>query len=191
MDERFSTSDQAQYQLTIEFISNINLQKWHLTNIYGPTIQDGRIKFINWFYNVDTSMLDIWMMLGDFNLIRSPDNKNRRGGDSSNMLMFNSCIQYLDLEEIPLKGRAYTWSNMQDPPLLKKLDWVFTSVCWTTLFPNTVALPLAKLSSDHTPIKIQIGTSIPRAHIFRFEEYWLDFDGFKEVVEKNWQHTGI
>jgi hypothetical protein len=80
---------------------------------------------------------------------------------------------------------------MQDPPLLKKLDWVFTSVCWTTLFPNTVALPLAKLSSDHTPIKIQIGTSIPRAHIFRFEEYWLDFDGFKEVVEKNWQHTGI
>jgi hypothetical protein len=27
--------------------------------------------------------------------------------------------------ELPLKGRAYTWSNMQENPLLEQLDWFF------------------------------------------------------------------
>ena len=61
------------------------------------------------------------------------------------MLLFNSIIQAHDLEEIPLKGRAYTWSNMQNIPLLEKLDWVFTSNGWTTTFPNTLAMPMARL----------------------------------------------
>jgi hypothetical protein len=38
------------------------------------------------------------------------------------MLLFNRIISQLDLVEIPLKGRAFTWSNMQDNPLLEKLD---------------------------------------------------------------------
>jgi endonuclease/exonuclease/phosphatase family metal-dependent hydrolase len=98
--------------------------------------------------------MDSWIILGDFNLIRSPENRNRDGGDINNMLLFNRIISQLDLVEIPLKGRAFTWSNMQDNPLLEKLDWIFTSANWTTLFPHTIATPLAKLSSDHIPIKV-------------------------------------
>jgi hypothetical protein len=71
--------------------------------------------------------MDYWMILGDFNLIRSPENRNREGGDVNNMLLFNRIISQHDLEEISLKGRAFTWSNMQDTPLLEKLDWIFTS----------------------------------------------------------------
>jgi hypothetical protein len=85
--------------------------------------------------------MDSWVILGDFNLIRSPENRNRVGGDINNMLLFNRIISQLDLVEIPLKGRAFTWSNMQDNPLLEKLDWIFTSANWTTLFPHTIATP--------------------------------------------------
>jgi len=53
-------------------------------------------------------------------------------------------IGHLGLIELPLKGRAFTWSNMQQSPLLEQLDWFFTTVNWTTTFPNTLALPLAK-----------------------------------------------
>jgi hypothetical protein len=88
--------------------------------------------------------------------------------------------------EIPLKKRAYTWSNMQDNPLLEKLDWIFTSANWTSLFPNTLATAIAKLSSDHIPIKVQISTSMPRACLLRFEEFWMEFDGFNEVVQNSW-----
>jgi hypothetical protein len=106
-------------------------------------------------------------------------------------MLFNSLIQLHDLEEIPLKGRAYTWSNMQDTPLLEKLDWIFTSSAWTSQYPNTTASPMARLGSDHIPIIIQIGTMIPKSNIFRFQEYWLQFDGFKEIVEENWVNRGV
>jgi hypothetical protein len=99
------------------------------------------------------------------------------------MMLFNRIISQLDLEEIPLKGRAYTWSNMQKNHLLEKLDWILTGASWTTTFPNTLMTRLAKLSSDRKPIQIQIGSAIPRAHIFKFEEYWMDFEGFYETFQ--------
>jgi hypothetical protein len=45
------------------------------------------------------------MILGDFNLMRNPNDRNRIGGDTNNMLLFNTVIQAHDLEEIPLKAR--------------------------------------------------------------------------------------
>ena len=186
-----SEVNHEKFQLTVRLRCKLSNETWYLTNIYGPTITEERALFTSWLNNLDTSQMELWMILGDFNLIRSPENRNRAGGDANNMLLFNSIIQNLDLEEIPLKGRAYTWSNMQDNPLLEKLDWIFTSTNWTTQFPNTMAIPLAKLTSDHIPIQIQIGTSIPKANIFRFEEYWLEFDGFMEVVGNSWLLPGI
>ena len=87
------------------------------------------------------------------------------------MLKFNEAISTLGLVEIPLKGREYTWSNMQDAPLLQKLDWIFTYESWTNSFPITLAIPLARPISDHTPCPVQIGTTIPKASIFKFENY--------------------
>jgi endonuclease/exonuclease/phosphatase family metal-dependent hydrolase len=85
------------------------------------------------------------------------------------MMFFNSIISNLGLQEIPLKGRKFTWSNMQQEPLLEQLDWCFTSINWTNTYPNTLMYPLSKVTSDHTPCVIQIGTSIPKAQTFRFE----------------------
>jgi hypothetical protein len=139
---------------------------------------------------LDSSPLDLWIIMGDFNMIRSNTDRNRPGGNTNNMLRFNSIIQEHDLEEIPLKERNYTWSNMQDTPLLEKLDWIFTSHNWTTTFPNTIASPMARLGSDHVPILVQVGTEIPRAQIFIFEEYWIEFYGFSEQVERAWHNNG-
>jgi hypothetical protein len=77
---------------------------------------------MQWFINLDSSVYDMWIIMGDFNMIRSSEDRSRPGGNHNIMLMFNSVIHQHDLEEIPIKGRAYTWSNMQDIPLLEKLD---------------------------------------------------------------------
>jgi hypothetical protein len=107
------------------------------------------------------------------------------------MMNFNAIIQACDLEEIPLKVSAFTWSNMQDSPLLERLDWVFTSPDWTTKFPNTLSYTVARLGSDHVPIHIQIGNNIPKSTIFRFENHWLDFDGFYDTVKLAWDSEPI
>src|ERR1041385_638698 len=124
--------------------------------------------------------------MGDFNYIRYPHNRSRGQGDTQHMLQFNESISNLALVEIPLKDRAFTWSNMQDAPLLEKLDWVFTSEHWTASFPNTSVRTLAKRTSDHAPFCISIGTTIPKARIFRFENFWLKHKDFKQVVSDIW-----
>lgn len=76
---------------------------------------------------------------------------------------------------------------MQEAPLLKrKNDWCFSSESWTFNYPNTSAICLAKPISDQVPCIIKVGTSIPKANIFRFENYWLQIPDFKEVVQNIW-----
>ena len=58
------------------------------------------------------------MILGDFNLIRKSEDRNKPGGDLSEMFRFNAAISALGINDIVLQGRKYTWSNMQPSPLL-------------------------------------------------------------------------
>lgn len=127
--------------------------------------------------------------MGDFNFYRSLENRNRPGGNLTDTLIFNDAIDHLGLIELPLKGRSYTWSNMQANPLLEQLDWFFTSPNWTLNFPMTEVLPLAKINSNHIPCKIAINTKIPRANIFRFESFWVEHEGFFETVQSSWAST--
>ena len=112
-----------------------------------------------------------WIVMGDFTFIWSPEDRNRLGEDVNQMLLFNEAISNSGLIELPLKGRQFSWSNMQDNPLLEKLYWFFNSAAWFISYPNTTALPLAKPISDHLPCVIEVGTSIPKSKVFRFENY--------------------
>jgi hypothetical protein len=96
-----------------------------LTNIYGPSQADRKADSIEWFSNIDMPVDMDWLIMGDFNFIRKPSYRNKPGGDLNGMILFNEAISNLGLVELPLKGRKYTWSNMQQTPLLEKLDWFF------------------------------------------------------------------
>lgn len=122
------------FQITIEFSSNLGNSTWYLSNVYGPNTVEGKQEFTDWLMNMNINQSKLWMILGDFNFTRGPENRNKPGGDPNNMMTFNNIIINLDLVEIPLKGRSFTWSNTQDQPLLEKLDWVFTSSHWTNLW---------------------------------------------------------
>lgn len=75
---------------------------------------------------------------------------------------------------------------MQSSPLLEQVDWYFTSVAWTIQFPCSLVLPLARITSDHIPCKVQIGTRIPKANIFRVENYWFNYPSCFEKISNTW-----
>jgi hypothetical protein len=100
------------FAIIIKLASLQSGQQWFLTNRYDPCSPTGRAEFTSWLYNLDASDYALWLMVGDFNLMRSPKNQNRPGGDSNNMLLFNDIISHLDLVEVPLNNRAFTWSKM-------------------------------------------------------------------------------
>jgi hypothetical protein len=102
------------------------------------------------------------------------------------MLNFNLAISQLGLQEIPLKGQAYTWSNMQWHPLLEKFDWFFVSQAWSTNFPATSAHSLARGASDHVPWVTNVQINVPRPPIFRFENFWLQLEDFYSIFHDSW-----
>ena len=53
------------------------------------------------------------IIVGDFNLIRKPEDRNKEGGDVNEMFLFNEAISTLNLVELPLYGRHFTWTNKQ------------------------------------------------------------------------------
>jgi endonuclease/exonuclease/phosphatase family metal-dependent hydrolase len=145
-------------------------------------LEPSRFAFISWFHNLDIQDNINWILMGDFNFYRSLENRNRSGGNFQDTQIFNEAIDHLGLVELPLKGRAFTWSNMQDNPLLEQLDWFFTSVNWTLDFASTMVTPLARPTFDHVPCRISIETKIPRSKIFRFENYWASHSTFLSTV---------
>lgn len=181
--------DKQQFGITLNFASVHNSENWKLTTVYGPCEEPTRSEFITWFRGHVFEDYENWIFLGDFNFYRSLSNCNRPGGNLADTLIFNDAIGHLGLVELPLKGRAYTWSNMQSDPLLEQLDWFFTSPNWTVDYPNTEVLPLAKITSDHLPCQIVISTRIPRANVFRFENFWTERDDFIDTVQECWSTT--
>jgi hypothetical protein len=49
---------------------------------------------------------------------------------------------------------------------------------------------MAKITSDHIPCKI-INTSIPRANLFCFENFWEEQEDFLDTVMECWNLTPI
>jgi hypothetical protein len=176
----------SQFAITVAFTALLNSEQWKLTVVYGPCHGQDRQNFSNWLNSLQISTDENWTIVGDFNFYRSMDTRNRGVANLQDIMTFNQIISNLALQEILLKGRNYTWSNMQEQLLLEQLDWCFTSANWIMDYPNTLMLPLARTTSDHTPCVVQIRTSIPKVQIFRFENFWVDQPGFTEVVQMVW-----
>jgi hypothetical protein len=163
----------------IKFKSKLTNQEWYHVNIYAPSTTTGKMEFLQWFSNFNISPRQSIIFLGDFNLIRDMDNRNKPRGSTTMMLDFNSAISQLGILEIALKGQSYTWSNKQQHPLLDKLDWCFVTQEWVSQFQGTKA-------HTHVPWLIEIKTCIPKPNIFSFENYWLLQDNFLSVMQDTW-----
>ena len=56
---------------------------------------------------------------GDFNIIWKPEEKNNSSYNPRWPIMFNTIIQSLELKEIELSGRQYTWLVEEKIPLMR------------------------------------------------------------------------
>jgi len=135
-------TDHNNFSLTMEFCSKHNNTSWLLTCVYAPCTPEGKADFLDWLQHLQINPDTDWILLGDFNLIRKPEDRNKPGGDIGEMFRFNEALSQLGVNEIRLQGRRYTWSNMQPSPLLQKLDWVFTSNRWLSLSLQLLCQPL-------------------------------------------------
>jgi hypothetical protein len=54
------------------------------------------------------------------------------------------------------------------------------------IYPETCATTLPRDISDHVPCLVSFKSKIPKPKIFRFENFWLQFEGFMSVFQNTW-----
>jgi hypothetical protein len=87
--------DSDRFAITVKLSSLQSGQDLFLTNVYGPCSAVSKAEFSNWLYNYDASAYGLWVVVGDSNLIRSPENRNKPGGNANEMLLFNDIISHM------------------------------------------------------------------------------------------------
>ena len=102
--------------------------------------------------------------------------------------MFNTIIESLDLREIELSGRKFTWANALPNPTYEKLDRVLASVDWEQKFPLVTVQALSRGISDHTPLFVDSSeaTHLGNKNSFSFELSWFEREGFFDLVAREW-----
>ena len=159
------------YSLTAKAALLQGDKTWWITCVYGPQTDQEKLLFLDELREVRAACPGPWLICGDFNLIYQAEDKNNHRLNRRMMNCFRHFIDELELQELHLKGRLYTWSNERDHPTLERLDRVFVSDDWTTDFPDHDLSALASECSDHAPLLLRTDCVLPHLKRFHFENY--------------------
>ena len=132
-------------------ITSEEMGSFRLTGVYGAPNVANRASVWE-FYKSLVGPPQAWLMIGDFNEILSPEEKQGgRGREVWQMLAFQDFLSSADLKDLGFEGDAFTWSNMQYGQALIKarLDRAISTVDWVSLFPLYRVTHIASHCSDH------------------------------------------
>jgi hypothetical protein len=158
---------------------------WSLTGVYGPQSDPDKVAFLDELKNLKGRSMDKWLLIGDFNLIYKAEDKSNDRIDRRLMRIFKETLDDLQMMELDLRGRRFTWSTEQDNPTFTRIDRFFTPD-WHLLFPNANLQALSTMGSDHCPLFLT-GDIMPQHYSgFRFESFLVTMPGFLETVQAAW-----
>nr|CAD1830576.1 unnamed protein product [Ananas comosus var. bracteatus] len=160
-----------------------------ISNVYGPTDVTLKAYFFQELRSIHSFSTGIWTLLGDFNVLLSVDDKNGATTHITDILNFREVVHDLQLVDLPILNKAFTWTNGRGVPTLERLDRAFISTNWVLAFPRSTLRALPRPRSDHTPLVLSAFTFIPSTHLFRFESFWLRHPAVFDVVSTAWNST--
>ncbi|XP_073358182.1 uncharacterized protein [Aegilops tauschii subsp. strangulata] len=127
--------DRGEFFISMEIFERALNFKWEVIIVYGPANHSRSPTFLAELQQkISASPLPV-VVGGDFNLIRSPDEKNNDRVNRPRMQMFNDCIAELGLRELERTGARFTWTNRQANPTHSVLDRVLVSPEWELRCP--------------------------------------------------------
>jgi hypothetical protein len=104
--------------------------------------------------------------------------------------MFNAVIDTLNLREIDLSKRKFTWANNLPNQTFEKLDGVLVCTDFESKYTHITVHSLTREILDHTPLLLSTNNSSTTYQpLFKIELGWLLRDGFCEMVSEVWQNT--
>ena len=122
-------------------------------------------------------------MIGDFNLILRAQDKSNSNVNTRLMGVFRNWVNDLELKELSLNGRRFTWSNDRTQT---RIDRAFCTTDWDLMLPGCNLQALSSSVSDHSPLLLLGQREVTTYCGFRFEVFWPKVHGYGEVVQSAW-----
>lgn len=157
-----------------------------ISNVYGPTGIITKTPFFDEIRYTSALSQGLWLVMGDFNIILSLQDKNGIPSNISDILAFRATVNDTGLFDVPLQNKAFTWSNGRRNPILERLDRALISQDWLLRFLRSTLKALPRPRSDHSPLVLSAFTFIPSPCLFRFESCWLHCHSLPDVVSNSW-----
>jgi hypothetical protein len=174
------------YHIKLHIRNRADNFTWILVAIYGAAQVEFKADFLHELVNLAKDNPYPILVGGDFNLLRFRHEKSKGQFDDHWSFLFNVVIDSLDLREVSMTGRQFTWANSLPDPTYEKLDRVLMDANWESKFPMVSVRALQRIEgfSDHAPILLTTGTPKPLGnHRFKSEHGWLQWDGFHDMVK--------
>ena len=163
--------------------------KFALYVVYGPAQHNNKEAFLVEMAHTCSRESLPYIIGGEFNIMRHPDDKSTYNFDTKWPNLFNAVIETLDLKKIVMSSRQYTWVGPGDEPTYEKLDRILVSMEWEDKYPLSMVEARDRNISDHTPVVLNTGSAThqDRQFSFKFERGWLIRDGFFDMVADIWR----
>ncbi|MCH98898.1 hypothetical protein A2U01_0019907, partial [Trifolium medium] len=133
-------------------------KKYVILNVYAPCGLNGKKRlWVDILVAKQSVAAEFWCVLGDFNSIRGPEERQRGSGSmfypgvSEDSMWFNIFLQRLGLSDLPLFGRKFTWVQ-PNGGCMSRLDRIMVSFNWLEEWGDTNLWALSRDVSDHCPI---------------------------------------
>ncbi|KAI8566950.1 hypothetical protein RHMOL_Rhmol02G0082600 [Rhododendron molle] len=175
-------------QLIVVKILTVDQRLFYVSCIYGHnSMVDGRRLWEDMRTLAPTIGDTPWLQFGDFNVVRR-SSERLEGFDNVASLEFNTCLDDINMDDMPFKGLWFTWSNKRGGQgnVKSKLDRALINGSWLDIFPELETIFLAPGISDHCFILVNVLLYTPRRSPFKFFNFWMRHDQFKEELRKSW-----
>ncbi|XP_071740624.1 uncharacterized protein [Rutidosis leptorrhynchoides] len=156
-----------------------------IVNVYGPHTDVAKKKMwedLSDVMNYDKAM---WVLLGNFNEVRSELERRNTKFLEHRAKRFNSFIKDNNLTDIPLGGRIYTRISTNGVEF-SKLDRFLVSENFLQQWPNTHAFVLNKKHTDHCPIMLKEGNVDFGPKPTKVFDEWLHHKEAPDVIKAAW-----
>jgi hypothetical protein len=183
--------DEGQFYIKFHLCNNADHYKWALVLVYGPAQGEHKERFLAELVNMCSHENLPLLIGGDYNILRHPSEKNNDRYEERWPFLFNAIIDGLNLRELEMSGRKYTWANNLAAPTFEKLVRILMTTEWEEKFPLSTVQALSREILDHTPLLLKSGDDTTRSSqpMFKFETRWLLRDGFIDMIRVIWSNT--
>jgi hypothetical protein len=108
--------------------------EWALVAVYGLAQPAYKESFLSELVRI-CSHENLPLIVGDdYNILQHSSEKNNTNYDTRWPFLFNVVIDSLNLRELKMYGRKFTWANNLASPTFEKLDRILVTTEWEEKF---------------------------------------------------------